>query len=293
MELLQLQYFKTVAELEHLTKAAEVCSVSQPTLSASIQRLEMELGAKLFDRKGRGIELNACGRLFLSYVNIILDQIENAKNDVRDFARQQKNTIVADGTSIYMFSGLVERILEEYPGTVFSYLPRANTLQQSLEKLELDFCIASVRFSSPNLVSQRLTEEPLVIVASADSPLAGRKSVKLSELHDYYFATPRQDSFLWSHITEICRQQGFNPKIAYAGKTNQDVFAAVKSGSLIAISLKYYADILTDPDVIVLDIDYMPKQPVYISYARKQEENDFVMAVIGIIREYFAERDKA
>ncbi len=290
MELLQLQYFKTVAELEHLTKAAEVCSVSQPTLSASIQRLEMELGAKLFDRKGRGIELNACGQLFLSYVNIILDQIENAKNDVRDFARQEKNTIVADGTSIYIFNGLVERILEAFPNTVLNYLPRANTLQQSLEKLELDFCISSVSFSTPNLVSQLLTEEPLVIVASADSPLAKRNSVKLSDLHDYYFATPRKDSFLWSRITEICRQQGFNPKIAYAGKTNQDVFAAVKNGSLIAISLKYYTDILTDPGLVVLGIDYMPRQPVYISYAKKQEENSFVMSVIGIIRGYFSER---
>ncbi len=224
-------------------------------------------------------------------MNIILDQIENAKNDVHDFVRQEKNTIVADGTSIYMFSGLVERIMEEYPNTVFNYLARANTLQQSLEKLELDFCISSVSFSAPSIVSQLLTEEPIVVVASADSPLAKQKSVKLSELHDYYFATPRKDSFLWSHITEICRQQGFNPKIAYAGKTNQDAFAAVKNGSLIAFSTKCYTDVLTDPGLVVLDIDYMPRQPMYISYAKKQEENDFVMSVIGIIREYFAEKN--
>lgn len=53
MNLNQLYYFKTLAELEHYTKAAEKLNISQPTLSHSISSMEKELGANLFEKQGR------------------------------------------------------------------------------------------------------------------------------------------------------------------------------------------------------------------------------------------------
>ena len=58
MELLQLRYFKRVAELQHMTKAAEEFHIAQPSLSKTIRLLEDELGTELFDRKGKYIVLN-------------------------------------------------------------------------------------------------------------------------------------------------------------------------------------------------------------------------------------------
>lgn len=55
MELLQLQYFRKVAELEHMTRAAEELRIAQPALSKTISRLEEDLGVPLFDRNGRQI----------------------------------------------------------------------------------------------------------------------------------------------------------------------------------------------------------------------------------------------
>jgi len=290
MEFLQLEYFKAVAEMEHMTKAADRLSVTQPTLSAAIQRLEYELGAQLFERRGRGIALNACGKLFLSYVNIIMAQIDKAKSDIRDFVRQQKNTVVVDGTSLFMFDGLVDMILEEYPHAIIKYLPRADTIVESLERQEIDFCITTRDFSAYSVVSDHLTDIPIVLVASAKSELAKKKSVSLSELQNYSFATPRKGSFLWTHINELCLKTGFNPKITYEGKTNQDVFLAVKNSDRIAFALKYYGDNISDPDLVTINIEYVPKQPIYISYSVKQEQNIFVISVIEIIKKYFSEQ---
>lgn len=69
MELLQLKYFKTVAELGKISEAAKALYISTPALSTSISRLEKELGVQLFDRFAKRIELNSQGELFLRYAN--------------------------------------------------------------------------------------------------------------------------------------------------------------------------------------------------------------------------------
>lgn len=64
MEMEQLQYFKTVATMQHMTRAAEVLAISQPALSKSIASIEQQLGVPLFSREGRSIYLNRFGELF-------------------------------------------------------------------------------------------------------------------------------------------------------------------------------------------------------------------------------------
>lgn len=64
MEMLQLEYFRTVARLEHMTRAAQELHIAQPALSKTISRLEEDLGVPLFDRQNRQIRLNAFGKAF-------------------------------------------------------------------------------------------------------------------------------------------------------------------------------------------------------------------------------------
>ncbi len=64
MEWEQLEYFQTLARVQHVTKAAEILSISQPALSRSIVRLEGHLGVPLFDRQKRSIKLNKYGEIF-------------------------------------------------------------------------------------------------------------------------------------------------------------------------------------------------------------------------------------
>ena len=83
MDLLQLQYFRTIAQYENLTKAAQALFVSQPNLSTSLSRLEDDLGVKLFERRRGKIALTRNGKLFLTYVERELDELDNGISQVR------------------------------------------------------------------------------------------------------------------------------------------------------------------------------------------------------------------
>lgn len=79
MEWQQFEYFRTLAQMEHVTKAAEALSITQPALSRSIARFEEEIGAPLFERQGRSIKLNKYGKLFLKRVDIMMKEFELGK----------------------------------------------------------------------------------------------------------------------------------------------------------------------------------------------------------------------
>ena len=103
MDLTQLQYFRTVARLENVTKAARELYVSQPTLSQSIARLEESLGTPLFDRQKGKLHLNEAGRIFLERVDRAFVEIDNGVNELLDYRTNHQNRIVLASSMVDVF----------------------------------------------------------------------------------------------------------------------------------------------------------------------------------------------
>src|SRR5256886_1659607 len=93
MDLLQLHYFRTVARLEHMTRAAEELLIAQPALSQTIARLEDDLGVPLFDRLGRRIRLNLFGRAFLGRVERIFAELDQGQRELADLAGGEQGQV--------------------------------------------------------------------------------------------------------------------------------------------------------------------------------------------------------
>lgn len=73
-----------LARMEHVTRAAEALSISQPALSRSISRFEEEVGVPLLERQGRSIKLNQYGRMFLNRVDRIMSEFQKGKQEIQD-----------------------------------------------------------------------------------------------------------------------------------------------------------------------------------------------------------------
>ena len=105
MNLQWLYYFDTIAELEHYTKAAEKLHVSQSNLSHAIKELELEVGAELFERKGRNIKLSKYGEIFHPYVKQTLNSLETGVSTLKEYIDPNIGTIVLAGfQSLAQFS---------------------------------------------------------------------------------------------------------------------------------------------------------------------------------------------
>lgn len=93
MDIRQIQYFATVAQLQNFSRAADLLHISQSSLSKQIARLESELGVTLFDRNGKRVRLNRAGMRFYDSCLTILQEVSSAEDDLRLFMRNQDHRI--------------------------------------------------------------------------------------------------------------------------------------------------------------------------------------------------------
>lgn len=114
MNITQLTYFQHLAKRQHLLQTAEALHVSPSTLSASLKSLEEELGTPLFDRRGRGMQLNRQGKLLLPYVEQAFALLAQGEQAVRDSLGQPRDfSFSLKYTAFY--HDIVPLLLKLYP----------------------------------------------------------------------------------------------------------------------------------------------------------------------------------
>ncbi|PEC57588.1 LysR family transcriptional regulator, partial [Bacillus wiedmannii] len=106
MELRHIRYFLALAEELNFSRAAEKLHIAQPPLSKQIRELEEEIGAKLFNRTKRHVELTSAGKVFLNRAYQILDQVEQACISTR------LTSTGFEGELVMGFSGSVQDLIQ-------------------------------------------------------------------------------------------------------------------------------------------------------------------------------------
>ena len=114
MELTQLQYFMVLAKTEHMTRAAKLLNITQPTLSKSIANLEAELGVTLFDRIGHQIVLNHDGRVLRRYAQQVLADLDLTRQVMHDLHTGERGNIAIGSTMTFDPASPVRRYLADY-----------------------------------------------------------------------------------------------------------------------------------------------------------------------------------
>ncbi|MFP5114581.1 LysR family transcriptional regulator [Bacillaceae bacterium C204] len=235
MELLQLQYFQTVARLEHMTKAAEELQIAQPSLSKTIARLEEDLGVPLFDRKNRQLRLNDYGKLFLDRVNRIFLELNEGKREIEERAHQGQTQITLAVSIPRVLPELLSSFLKYFPDVKFQQVLASTSLMKSqLEKAEIDFCISSVPIEGTEIIWEPLMTEEIYLIVPPEHELSSKENIYLSEVKNEPFIS-MNTGFGFRNLTdEFCREAGFVPSIAFEGDEPGVIGDLVRKGLGIA-----------------------------------------------------------
>lgn len=225
MELRHLRYFIAVAEEGSLLHAAERrLHTAQPSLSRQIRDLELELGVKLLERKARGIELTAAGRVFLDHARLALMQVEVACEAARNTERPHKPGFglgFLPGQEVIWLSGALRILREEAADVDVTITTKSSPeLANALMQGDIDVALLRREARTAGLDFRLLTKEPLVAILPSRHRLARHKAIRPEDIcREDFISTARAAPVLKMAIEEYAAKVGIKLKQTYDAET--------------------------------------------------------------------------
>ena len=246
IELRHLRYFVALAEELHFGRAAARCNVSLPPFSVAIQQLESNLGARLFVRSSRRVELSEHGREFYAQARAVLNQTQGALQSAHARASGIRPVIRVGFHGSMMYRGLgtlTQRFRAGFPDMDLSLHEMSSRRQLdavTAGRLEAGFSHALILDPGSGIVCAPLYTEPFVVClpssnrrwrADPDQP------VELARLRDENLITFNRASspYYYDTIVSLCIEAGFSPRIEHRIDQWLTAVAAVAMGLGVAI----------------------------------------------------------
>lgn len=187
MEFHEIRYFLAVCQTLNFTRAAELCSVTQPALTRAIQKIEGELGGLLFSRERGNTHLTELGRLMQPHLEEIMARTRAAKDQAQRFLSLESAHLrlgVMCTIGPLRFVGFLNRFRADHPGielTLSEAVP--DRLSEALLQGELDVAVmASAEGFDERLRAEPLYPERFAVACSVGHPFARRNTVTMKDM---------------------------------------------------------------------------------------------------------------
>lgn len=237
MNLRRIRHFNVLAETLNFSRAAERLHIAQPALSVSIQKLESELGTKLFERTPAGVVLTASGQAALIEARRLLYHGEQMLRTARDTAAGTSGRLRIGfvGSAIHrVLPALIPAFHDRYPSVelVLTESTSARILSQLREEA-LDVGIVRTPLLQPHGAMQHVLQRDRYVAAlPATHPLAGRGRLSLSQLagEPFVMYSASEAAGLHASAMAACEAAGFTPEVTQVATQISTVLALVASG---------------------------------------------------------------
>lgn len=270
MNLQQLVYFKRVAELEHITHAAEELCITQPCLSYAISALEKELGAPLFRRHGRNIRLTKYGELFLVHVENALHEIELGRSEIANLVNPESGHLVLAHVSA-LNGTLMPYLISGFYDTPNSSEIKFDFIEEPTKRVisDLKSGRADIGFGSkvddPNITFHPVFYEDLILIVSPKHPFATRSSIWLNEIENQKFIAYERDCGIRENIDNLLKENHVNVDVVCEVVDNIMVTGIVSSNLGIAIVPRRYGNDFFNVKGIEIQ-DFQEKRLLYMMW---------------------------
>lgn len=247
MELHQLRYFQVVARLDHMTRAAEILHVAQPSLSRSIAQLEQEIGVPLFERTGRRIRLNQYGEILLKRVEFIFEDLERTRREITDLHGRLVALSVSHSSGFYLLPRLLSSFRVRYPEIRFQIDTYQDTPHgrfatfKQLEEGRINLCLCPpVHEGTASTEWQSVITDELLLAVPAGHRLVGNGRTRLSEAANEPFICLRSETSFRDLTDALCQRARFVPDVVIEVEDlsiSYDLVAAGAGAALVPASL--------------------------------------------------------
>ncbi len=213
MDLRHLRNMLAVMEEGSLGKAAEKLHISQPALTKSIQRLEDQLGVKLFERKARGMEATSYAESLSAYAQSACVGMSQAIKEIKALKSGTEGVITVAGPPLIaseLMPEVLMRLAAERPNLQLRIVSQNQELFTSLLNGKFNVVVAMLYNEMPRvgLTKRWLFDDKLVLVMRPDHPAAKLKKIKPQDLMSYKWAFPEGDTWHRRRLELFFEQYG-------------------------------------------------------------------------------------
>ncbi|SPL89075.1 LysR family transcriptional regulator Bsu YybE [[Actinomadura] parvosata subsp. kistnae] len=235
-----LALLAAVGETGHVTRAAELLGIPQPTASRRLAALAEIVGAPLVLPAGRGIRLTRAGRTLAAASTRALAGMTAAAREVREEIDPGSGRIVLGFLHLLgrtLVPSLIGGFRERNPGVRFSLAQGSRQdMLDALRDGEIDLVfVAPMPLDDPDLVSRPLADQELVLCAPPSHRLARRARVRAADLEGEELVTLEHGYGLRQITDDLCAAAGFEPRIAFEGQESETVRGLVAAGLGVAV----------------------------------------------------------
>ncbi|HIU76136.1 MAG TPA: LysR family transcriptional regulator [Candidatus Pelethocola excrementipullorum] len=229
MDIFQLKYFVSAANIGNFTLAAYENHISQSSFSKQIMNLEDELGVELFVRKKRHIVLTAAGEHCLDYAYKMLSVYDDMVRGMESYSVSHMLPITVAAIPVmlpYALESVIFKVNRIFPDLLFSIheLPESTYVLTALQRGECDFAIMRTDFLNQELYEiYPVVSDRLAAVLSINHPLAAEKEISLKSLENDRMIMPPKDTDLRIIGENACIRAGFRPNIACITSGNMEL----------------------------------------------------------------------
>jgi DNA-binding transcriptional LysR family regulator len=213
-DLRQLNAFLAIVSTGSLGRAAETLHVTQPALSRTIRRLEEQVGAPLFERYSKGMQLTAIGSALLPHAVLLQREAEHATEEINAMRGLAKGTIrvgAVGSIAALVLPLAISAVLKKWPNlTVFVIEGVWDRLAEALVKHEIDLALGVAAASTDDIdeITDCRWKDKSYVVAAINHPLRRRRKLRLADTLQEQWAIPPKGTGPYEHMQQVFREHG-------------------------------------------------------------------------------------
>ena len=249
MELRQLNTFRTVASTLNFSRAAEVLNYVPSNVTMQMKALEDELGVRLFDRLGKQLVLTTAGKRFLTHIEGVLNQLDEARSVVHD-NENLTGTLTISANEVlcaYRLPVVFRLFRSRYPGVrlIFRSVPNQELKQTLFEGTADVVFMLDEPIRSSGLAVEPLVEETFRLFAAPDHSLAKRNLLQLEDFHGEVFLTNEKGCPYRTMFDRSFEKEGID-SITYLEFQSAE---AIKQCAISGIGIAFLPEIVAEAEV--------------------------------------------